>query len=194
MRIEWSDFTFDYSNKYGDPFYHGAMLKERYTTMNAIFQYSRLYWLIQKSFRALKHQTSTTNLTSKSYGNVPNPEGVAVFARNIRSFVTLAQSNEIEVILASQASNIRGPWTPNIRPLQHIVALPPPEELIEHHLYYNRILEDMAADTGAWFVDNAEVLSNTSQYFVDEFHYTPLGISILVNSYMKFIIDHEIIP
>lgn len=169
------------------------MLKNRYTTMNAIFQHSQLYWLIRRRLNAFRHPTSRSNVTSKSYGDVPNAEGVAVFTRNLRSFVTLAQSNGIQVILASQASYIRGPWTPNIKPMQHIVALPPPDELAQHHLYYNQVIAEVALDTGAWFVDNAAIISNMSQYFVDEFHYTPLGISALVNNYMKFIVDHGII-
>jgi hypothetical protein len=189
------NFTFDYSNKYSDPFYLGQNLTSRYSTMNALFQHSRVYWVARdKLITAIDKLNSSDKLTRRRpQGHDPNPEGREVFKRNLRSFVTLAHSNGIEVILASQplgpANLVAIPYE---RPYNKNIFLPLVEEEISHHASYNRAIEEVAKETGVWFVDSAQVMNGVEEYFIDSVHYKEAGLRKLAQNYSDFIIGSNL--
>jgi len=95
----WPDFTFDYSNKYSDPYYFGENLKTRYTVMNVLFQDFNSYWYLRGRIdRGLFGNEFEPK--RRSYGDEPNLDAAAVFERNLTSFVTLANSNGIQTLLS----------------------------------------------------------------------------------------------
>ena len=180
-------FTPDYSNKYGDPYYFGD-----FTTTDAFFQHFQLYWSVKTRLGRMLNRDAYAYRT-KSYGDEVNPEGIAVFMRNLRSFVTLAESNGISVLLATQPYDANQPPSNFEKPSIKKITHPLPEELAKHHAQYNRAIETVATEKGAWFVDNARTMNNRSEYFIDPYHYTVLGVRTLAQNYAGFLIANDII-
>lgn len=190
----WPDFTFDYSNKYSDPYYLGEDYKSRFTTMNAIFQHFQLYWVVKDRLnRALNKQAFTVK--RRSYGDEPDPAGVAVFERNLQSFVALAKSNGVQVLLVSQPYYAANASTSGVfeKPYNKSVVRPLPDEEAVFHAYYNKVIRRVAADTGAWFLDNAQLMPNQDEYFSDSVHYTIAGVERLAGNYADFLVATRII-
>ena len=179
-------FTPDYSNKYGDPYYFGG-----FTTADAIFQHFQLYWSLKTRLGRVLNRDAYAYRT-KSYGDEVNPEGAAVFIRILRSFVTMAESNGISVLLATQAYDANKPPRNFEKPSIKKIIYPLPEEMAKHHAYYNRLIETVAAENGAWFVDNAGSMKYSLRLFIDPLHYTEQGVRELDQNYADFLIANDI--
>ncbi|MDK2742931.1 MAG: SGNH/GDSL hydrolase family protein [Nitrospira sp. BO4] len=185
------NFTYDYSNKYSNPFFFPDYAS-RFTIPNVLFQHSRLYWFIYHRL----HKNPTYSVQRKSYGYVPSPVSSAVFKRNLQSFVTLAQGNGIPVLLASQPLHPSEEYFVNhmaYKPYNDIAVYPLQGEFVSHHRYYNTIIEEVAAETKSFYLDNDAILRGETDYFVDPVHYTRKGVEQLAENYANYIIKHNII-
>jgi hypothetical protein len=189
----WPHFTFDYSNRYSDPFYSIPNYESRYTLANLIFKHSRLFWFIKSR---MKTKQQWPAIKRKSYGDTPNPMAIKVFEQNLRSFITLAKSNRIQVLLATQ------PLQPSeeyfvrhytYKSYNDTVLYPLHNEFVANHNFYNNIIKKVARDTGETCIDNDHTFGGNKEYFIDSVHYTEDGIKKLANSYADFIIEHTII-
>jgi hypothetical protein len=101
-----------------------------------------------------------------------------VSERNLRSFVTLARSHGIHVLLASQ------PLQPSEeyflrhmsrKPYNKRIGYPLQDEFIKHRHHYNEIIRHVATDQGTWFLDNDAPFAGDERYFIDLVHYTLAG-------------------
>lgn len=187
----WPDFTFDYSNKYSDPYYAGEDLKTRFTTANVIFQHSELYWLVKSKLNGLINKDAFS-VKRKSYGSEPNPAALLVFERNLRSFASLAKANGIDVLFATQAFNPGG-VTLNEKPYNDYVLWPEDSEIEFHQARYNEAIHKVAMETNSLFVDNARLLDNKPEYFIDALHYTDSGVRALARNFADLLIANEVV-
>ncbi|MDQ5980320.1 MAG: hydrolase family protein, partial [Verrucomicrobiota bacterium] len=131
-----------------------------------------------------------------SRGDHPLAAAQQVYERNLRSFVALARTNGLGVILASQ------PLEPGrdffdqqmaYKPYNNIVQYPMHEEFIKHHLAYNRTIEKVARETGVWFLDNNADFGGDRKYFIDMVHYSSAGIDRLAENYANCILGQKIV-
>ena len=196
----WPDFTFDYSNKYSDEFYIGQEISSRFSVPNVLFQHFQLYWVLKKNLGRIagdtcKYQVDCNRLDDirESYGPQPNPLGRRIFKRNLRSFVTLAKSQGIEVLLASQAHSSQVVPIENETQNNNGVTRPLNDEWRSHSDSYNRAIEEVANEMNIWFMDNAKSMKGKDQYFIDRIHYTSAGVTELANNFSDFIISVAII-
>ena len=75
----WPGFTYDYSNKYSDPFYSGESLRERFTLANLLFQHSRLYWFVKsRTDRRPKRQLGTGLRRIRPCFDIGRGEGASI--------------------------------------------------------------------------------------------------------------------
>ncbi len=191
-------FTFDYSNKYSHPFYSIPNYRPNYSISNLLFQHFEFYWFIKDKIEIWLRTRSArrVKLRRKSYGNEPGLVAREVFERNLRSFVTLAKSNQIQVVLATQPLERDEEYFVRhaaYKPYNDVVVYPLHEEFIKHHDSFNRIIEHVASDTGVIFVDNDRLLGGKKEYFIDYVHYSEKGLEILAQSYSEAIINSHLI-
>ncbi len=194
----WPDFTFDYSNKYS----HRAYNIPDLSWADFAFQYFQIYWILQENIEKLywyiKFRVSDpySLLQRKSYGNRPNPEAIEVFERNLQSFITLAKSNNIQVMLSTQ------PLQPNeeyfvahmaYKSYNSIIVYPLHGEFVKHHFAFNEIIRKTAEGNEVWFIDNNQLMAGKEKYFTDFVHYSKLGLEQLAQNYADFIVDNKII-
>ena len=190
----WPNFTFDYSNKYSNPYYSMPDYQSLYTASNVLFQKSQLYWLIRNRYKQLTHQNAA--IQRRSYGMEPLPLAVEVFKRNFRSFAAIAKENGVKVLLGNQ------PLQPtkkffmehmDHKPYNSLIFYPFHEEFVRHHQAFNETIEQSAKELGVLFVDNDSKLQGKEEYFIDFVHYTPEGVNVLADSYADFLIEKNVI-
>jgi len=177
------DFTFDYQHKYG------AFYASNLGPSDILFQHSQLYWLGRKQFAVTLTQLNGA-VRRRPYGQEPPPAASAVFQRNLQSFVTLAQANGIGVLLATQALEPSEKYFQlHVRPKLYNKAIyyPLHDEFLQHHDTFNRIIRQVAAESGAWLLDNDRVLGGKTEYFIDFVHYSVEGVAALAESYADFL-------
>ncbi|RXK55723.1 SGNH/GDSL hydrolase family protein [Oleiharenicola lentus] len=192
----FENFTPDYSNKYRHPFYSVPDYRSRFTRANVLFQDVQLYWITRAFVESRLFPPSRIDIRRASLGDQPLPEAQQVFERNLRSFVALARTNGIGVVLASQ------PLEPGrdffdqqmaYKPYANITLYPLHEEFLKHHLSYNRTIEKVARETGGWFLDNNSEFGGDRKYFIDMVHYSSAGIDRLAENYANFILSQKIV-
>lgn len=188
----WPNFTFDYSNKYGNDFYNVPDFKHTYTALNVFFQHSQLYWVLRKSLKRITNNRSgLPGLKRRSYGDEPSPVALRTFKRNIRSIVAIAKKNGIKVLLGTQALLPTEEYF-NIhmegKPYNHIVIYPLHEEFVSHHEAFNDAIVEVAISEDVYYIDNRLAISGDKQYFIDFVHYTAEGVEQLARNYVNVII------
>lgn len=177
----WPNLSFDYSNKYSDEFYTFPGTK----TDVRLMERSRLISFFKPRFLKLIGG-ETYPLIMKSQGNKPSPLAEKIFQRNLRSFVTLAQSNGIQVVLGTQALQPSEDMLLkhfHHKPYNYKVIYPLHEELNQHHRVFNELIKKVSLETGSLVVDNDLVLGGKMEYFHDHVHYTVAGVKQLAESY-----------
>lgn len=177
------DFMPDYSNKYGHRSYMGPDYRTVYTPINVMFQWSEAYWFLKD---ALEDDVDRS-LQRADYPAEPEQDVAETFARNLRSFAALAKDRGIEVVFGSQARHT-DPWRFDLhmggKLYNDIVRYPEHDISAARHAAINRIMRDVAAETGSGFVDNSG-MDGVDEYFTDHVHYTPAGIRVLAANYAK---------
>ena len=99
----------------------------------------------------------------------------------------------IEVLLASQPLQPSEEYFDRLMadaPFNDVIVYPLHPEFVQHHYAFNRIIEEVAMDTGALFVDNERALGGDKRYFVDLIHYSELGVVRLARNYCDFLMAH----
>lgn len=141
------DFTFDYSNKYSHAYYTTPDYASRYTLPNLLFKNSRLYWFLKSKWEKVainsENEERDKPIRRRSYGDAPSPVAARVFEQNLNSFIDLAKSRGIRVLLSTQ------PLQPGedyfIRDFSHkpyndVVFYPRHDEFVKHHRFFNNII------------------------------------------------------
>ena len=184
----WPGFRYDYSQKYSHEFYlpdHRSL----YSVPNVLFQHSRLYWMTRKMFKALEGFPAPRR---KSYGPEPPAATLHVFRRNVESFITIARSRGIRVVLGTQpleSSEEMFLAHMSAKPYNDIVTYPLHDEFVRHHRRYNDAILEVAAQQGVLSVDVDVKLGGERRYFVDHVHYTPAGVEALAAGYAEALIE-----
>ena len=200
----WPGFTFDYSNKYSDQYYLGDHLTSRFNTTNVLFQHFQTYWVMKKYLGRIVNRApadpckyevdcDVREELRNSYGLAPNPEGRAILKRNLKSFISLAKANGIDVLLASQALRGEAGSARYINPGDKDIVFPEAMIYRSQHNSYNKAIEEVAHEMGVWFLDNAAALTHKDEYFVDTHHYTSEGTRYLAKNYADFLISNGIV-
>lgn len=191
----WPNLTYDYSNKYSDKFYLPDY-DSIYTLPNILFQYSHLYWFIQRRFNVIQEKNSRKKLKRRSYGNQPNPLAIEIFKRNLKLFITIAKDNKIKVLLGNQALYSSEEYFllhMDNKPYNSVVEYPLHHEFLSHHKIFNSMIKKIAKDNGALFIDNSSKFKDQKEYFIDFVHYSPKGVKILAKNYADFLLDQKAI-
>ena len=194
----WPHLRYDYSNKYGTAFYM-PNYAERLTKTNILFNWSSFYWFLRAKRRAALSalaQQQEPSYQRVSYGNEPPALVQKIFRRNLATFVAIAQTNNIPVILGTQPlQESLAYWDNHMRfkPYNNVVVYPTHEEFILHHRRFNDIIKSVAQDTNSFFTDNNEFFANNPELFVDFAHYTRRGLETLARHYADLIISRHII-
>jgi len=192
----WPGFRVDYSNKYETRFYSVPDYASRFTLPNVLFQHFQIYWVIRERLKMKLAEGRGVGIRRKSYGDRPNLLAQKVFEQNLRSFVTLAKSKGIKVILGTQ------PLQPSeeyfLRHIKYkeynsIVVYPLHNEFVKHHRAYNDIIRKVARETGVGLVDNAALLGGDKKYFIDFVHYTERGLGEIARNFAEYIISHNLV-
>ncbi len=194
------NFTFDYSNKYSNPFFTAPDYASRYTLPNLIFKNSRLYWFLKSKWEKIAINGGNTHqrrpIRRRSYGDTPSPVAAEVFEQNLNSFIVLAQSRGIKVLLSTQ------PLQPSERnfvranaykPYNDIVFYPRQDEFVKHHRFFNGSIKSVASTRGVLFVDNDQIMGGREEYFIDSVHYSKTGLERLARNYADFIISNGVV-
>lgn len=199
LSVGWfpGGFTFDYANKYGQPFYSIPDYGSLYSVANVLLGNFEFYWFIKERADRLRIKTKPLlhPLQRKSYGDEPSPAAKEVFERNLQSFITLAEANRICVVLGTQplerdeayqelADVIQG-----FKEYRGVVYYPLHSELVKHHQIFNRIIMEVAAKRGVLLVDSDRALGGQPIYFIDQVHYTKEGLTVLAHSYAEAILN-----
>lgn len=152
--------TPDYSNKYGTRYFM-PNYPNPFTAINYLSQWSNLYW-------ALKEKASEWDTAMFEPSRVTMPELPAaskkLFVRNLDTFIAVAQSRHIPLIIASQPiDENKTTWDAYLksRPYRNDVAYPLHEEFLAHHQLFNGIISERARAHSIPFVDLAEIQEPT---------------------------------
>jgi len=167
------DFQPDYANKYGHPSFLGPSADE-IGLLDVLFRHSAAWGFL----RDLQRHLGQAPIRYGDYEAAPPAEALAVFARNLRSFATLAHAQGIDVLFGSQPMHSdprRSAQHLQFKPYNDIVLYPRPEIDLAHQRAYNAMLAQVAAETGSGFVDNATAMADVDAWFTDHVHYTPQG-------------------
>lgn len=187
-------FKVDYSNKYG---LKQFMPQQQITQQ--LLGWSHLYWIVRSRLQVMWYRFYTRDgdpYIRASYGMEAPPEAAAVFRRNWETFVAIARSRGIPVILGSQPLEPSEEyWDKHMRfkPYNNVARYPLHAEFISHHAQYNHIIESVAEKTGVYFIDNNALLGTDPSLFVDFLHYTKPGLHALAKNYYDFILAHKLI-
>lgn len=180
-------FLPDYSHKFAHDYYTPGLDE-------FLWKRSRFYRFVDARLRRLRHYP----VRRQSYGPAPPPFAAAIFERNLRSFVTLAQANGTEVVLGAQplARTTEDAFDAAManKPYNRETIYPTHEEFLGHHRAFNAILERVAKATGSLFVDNDRAFAGDPALFSDFLHYTEAGVRRLAENYAAAILDADLLP
>ena len=178
------DFVPDYANKYADPYYNMTWL--RYSCVCL-----RLCRMVRS--RIEKSKLFIYPPRRKSFGSEPSPLVQQVFARNLRSFATLAKSQGSQVIFGSQPlknlTEQEFDGDVNVKSYNDDIHYPLHEEFIRHHGRFNAIIKSLAKEMDVAYADNYEIFGGNPDYFLDVVHYTKAGVELLARNYDKVVIS-----
>lgn len=188
----WDErFRVDYSHKFLYDFYNPL---ERLTLFNILFQNSALYGMLWEKFS--RFRVGPKDIKQKSRSNLPRSISIEIFSRNLQSFIAIAKSNGIEVILGNQSiypdKKTFLEFAPRL-PYNRIITWPLFSEFVNHHLYFNTRLGEIAQESNVWYLDNDTFFNHNKNLFYDIIHYTPEGVQRLATHYNEFIIKNNIV-
>ena len=190
----WPDFSFDYSSKYSHPFYLRDY-RQTFTLTNALFQHLQVYWIAKSTMRKasrIAQDPQNTELPRRSYGDELDRDFLSTFERNLRSFVTLATRNGIQIVLGSQPLHTSVELFNrhmSYKPYNDVVVYPLHEEFVEHHRSLNDAIERICDESSdCFFVDNGAVMNDRDEYFIDYVHYSLPGTRALATNYADLLV------
>lgn len=192
----WPNFSSDYSNKYSHSFYLPPVLAGDYPIANVIFKHSRLFWFLRKRAGKIISSVRRVPIRRKSYGTMPGHFPSEVFEKNLRTFIAIAKSNGIPVLLSSQPLQPSEEYFDRHfihKPYNNDIYYPLHEEFVAHHCFFNGLIKKVGADTGSLFIDNDAFLAGGKEYFIDAVHYTKQGLEKIASNFADFLIAEKVI-
>ena len=187
--LYFPEFRGDYWNKYLAPELSAPDFRDRFTWNNVLFQRSRLYWLLSRAvgtrgFRDL--DSRGRSIRRAPYDEALPERGAYVFRRNIESFIALARSRDIPVMLGTQPHESSEEYFVRhmgYKSYNDFVVYPLHEQHLEYHARYNQVIRDVATEFGVGLVDNEKTFNGDRKFFMDHVHYTDEGLYRLARNY-----------
>lgn len=125
---------------------------------------------------------------------------LAAFERNLRDFVTIAESKQMQVLLATQPSLYRPDLTEAERrllvfPLSNYFNGQRPSlySMIDGMRQFNGATRRLADELHVELVDLERRMPKTTDYMYDDVHYTRSGNELVANAFAEQIIDSRVI-
>lgn len=195
--LYWPDFRLDYWNAYTHEFFTLPDYAKRYSWSNVVFQRSRLYWFLSHRLKRPdpRPDPRSTSIRRRPYGEINLLQAEGVFARNLKTFIKIADAHNISVVLGTQ------PLEPSVesfekhmihKPFNDVVVYPPHDDFLEHHAAYNRVLRQTSKKMGLVLVDNEKLFGGNEAYFIDFVHYTEMGLRELAGNYAAAIVGNYV--
>lgn len=187
MASYFPDFKPDYANKYSHEFFGFPNMKRRLSLSNQLFRHSQLYWSIKEISDLLSYTYDNKyKIQRQSLGNSPSGQAMQIFKRNIKSFIAIARSRGISVVIGTQPlqdSEEMFVRHHGFKPYNNLVSYPLHGEFVSHHKAFNRILRETAVEEKVYLVDNDLLFGNRKELFADYVHYSLEGATVLANNY-----------
>lgn len=189
----WPGFRLDYWNKYTHEFYMDPDYANRNSWSNDGFQHSRLYRFLSSRLKriSLGANPQSTTIRRQSYGEIDLRQAESVFERNLKTFINIAESHGISVMLGTQPLEPSKEYFLNHmahKPYNDVVVYPPHNEFLKHHAAYNRVLREVSEEMDVDLVDNETIFGGNVVYFTDFVHYTEMGLRKLADNYATVIV------
>ena len=132
---------------------------------------------------------------------VENWNSLPAYERNLRDFIEIAATKNMQVLLATQASLYRTDLSEDD---QQLLSFPLSHQfhgqkaslrsMTEGMQRYNDVTRQIARDTSVHLVDIEQKMPKTTQYLYDDVHYTKDGNSLIGNAFADDIIAWDIVP
>ena len=191
----WSGLTFDYSNKYGDEYFASPISKDTISCTNLLLQHSRLYWVMRNRLKRIFARADVRSARRGHYPETPDPLAVQIFRQNLSTFIQIARSHGITVMLATQGMVPKEEYFRPLffEPYNDKVIYPFHDEFVKHFRYFNEIIRQVAREENVWLVDNERLFTGQASYFKDYVHNNARGLDKLAQNYADFIIENGLI-
>jgi len=130
------------------------------------------YW---KSLKKLRETAKKS-----PYTDIPTSKAHNTFIKNIYKIIQLAKNNNIRILLASEPSIYQTPLPPQIEEMLWVGYMRKeinlsPAFLEKEMSRFNAGAQLLAEKEGVDFIDLAQSIPKSSDYFYDDLHLTPLG-------------------
>jgi len=194
LKVVRADFDIapDYSNVHDRPY--GQF--ERPNPVVRLLNHSMFYVRARNSYRELKRNQANVAMFMEEgrLDSVPD-EAAAIFEHNIRTMVAIARSGGAEVILSSFATLHELDVDTALRAVTPMKK----QELIELIRFtpgltlrgilagigrYNAILKRVAEDLQTGWVDNAQLVPNRDEFFLDRVHVSSAGAAKMAENFL----------
>lgn len=106
---------------------------------------------------------------------INHKDKLEVFERNIQTIVSICKSRDINVILSSYCYYLH----PKIKKKQNYFKI---NKIVEDE---NKIIKKIAKKNKVIFVDNAKLIKKNNKFFLDNQHFSPLGMHNLAENFSK---------
>ena len=127
-------------------------------------------------------------------------QSLPAFERNLRDFIGIARSKEMQVIVATQPSLYRADLTDAEQQLlafllsHHFQGKRPSlNSMIEGMRRFNDITRRLATESGIELVDLERLMPKSTEYMFDDVHYTKAGNELVGNAFADHIIESKLI-
>lgn len=193
--LYWPAFRPDYWNKYGHEFYTRPDYTKIYSWANVTFQHSHLYWFLYHRWNRIRmeEESRSKGIRRQSYDESHFRRAAIVFKRNLKTFIDIAKSNDIGIMLGTQPLEASEDYFLKhmaYKPYNDIIVYPPHDEFVEHHAAFNNVLREVSMEEEVDLVDNERKFDGKTGYFSDFVHYSELGVRELANNYAVGIIEN----
>ncbi|MBN1696143.1 MAG: hypothetical protein JW881_01405, partial [Spirochaetales bacterium] len=174
-----SEFRQDYGHFYGP--------------LNRIIPHNNLEDFIANNFAFFWYAKKREAVTQEEF------PGLLPFRRNLEAIITLAQHDNIKVVLLTQPSLYKENPLPAIRPRLHMLnkeAIGAEgqwtyESALSGFIQYNEAVADLARERGVVCIDLDKEIPKSLDYFYDDVHYTDVAFDLVAEKITAGLLEHS---
>jgi lysophospholipase L1-like esterase len=169
----------------------GVIAEAKMHEMSWLSRYSVLWNLAEKNLRVLASQREAR----RNQGRVRvDPEAIGEgYRKELTHLVRVAQAHAKIVAVATLATRVRSGQDPDqqARALGSALFFMPfitADGLIEAYARYNRVVREVAADTGAILIAGEDSIPDDAAHFADSVHFTDAGSQAMADRVSRALI------